>query len=266
MKIIKKVIDWKKKIFLVRMNLDQNTDDIWNVYNLLNTGDFITGTCHRKIQKETNSLVKIEKKIITCTLKIKTFQYDAENDSLRVNGVNARENKWIGLGMTQAMDIHPPRQIMIVKRDFDSIHVMRLNQMIQEEDQGHLIAITMEEGIAHIFIVTQHKTMLKQKVEKTVAKSTKFNASKKSSQKNKFFELVVQALEKEFTGENGYLFAKVKCCVIGSPGFVRENFYNYLKEISDKKQSSFIKDLISMTIIEHCSTGFKHSLNELLGS
>jgi protein pelota len=80
---------------------------------------------------------------------------------------------------------------MIVKRDFDSIHVMRLNQMIQEEDQGHLIAITMEEGIAHIFIVTQHKTMLKQKVEKTVAKSTKFNASKKSSQKNKFFELVV---------------------------------------------------------------------------
>jgi len=168
--------------------------------------------------------------------------------------------------MTQAMDIHPPRQIMIVKRDFDSIHVMRLNQMIQEEDQGHLIAITMEEGIAHIFIVTQHKTMLKQKVEKTVAKSTKFNASKKSSQKNKFFELVVQALEKEFTGENGYLFAKVKCCVIGSPGFVRENFYNYLKEISDKKQSSFIKDLISMTIIEHCSTGFKHSLNELLGS
>lgn len=49
MKIIKKVIDFKKKIFLVRMNLDQNTDDIWNVYNLLNTGDFITGTCHRKI-------------------------------------------------------------------------------------------------------------------------------------------------------------------------------------------------------------------------
>jgi len=73
MKIIKKVIDWKKKIFLVRMNLDVNTDDVWNLYNLLNTGDFITGTCHRKIQKETSGLVKIEKKIITCTLQIKSF-------------------------------------------------------------------------------------------------------------------------------------------------------------------------------------------------
>lgn len=195
MKIIKKVIDWKKKIFLVRMNLDVNTDDVWNLYNLLNTGDFITGTCHRKIQKETSGLVKIEKKIITCTLQIKSFQYDAENDSLRINGINARENKWIGIGMNQAMDIRPPRQIMIVKREFDSIHVARLKQMIQEEDQGQLIAITMEEGIAHIFIVTQHKTMLKQKVEKTVAKSTKFNASKKAGQSNKFFDAVVKALE-----------------------------------------------------------------------
>ena len=98
MKIIKKVIDFKKRIFLVRMNLDENTDDVWNIYNLLNTGDFITGTCHRKVQKETNNLVKIEKKTINCTLRIKSFQYDAENDSLRINGTNARENKWIGLG------------------------------------------------------------------------------------------------------------------------------------------------------------------------
>jgi protein pelota len=49
MKIIKKVINWKKRIFAVRMNLDQNTDDVWNVYNLLSVGDLITGTCHRKI-------------------------------------------------------------------------------------------------------------------------------------------------------------------------------------------------------------------------
>ena len=80
---------------------------------------------------------------------------------------------------------------MILKREFDSIHVRRLNQMIQEEDQGHLIAITMEEGIAHIFSITQHKTVLKSKVERAVAKTTKYNAEKKASQKNKFFDNVV---------------------------------------------------------------------------
>jgi stalled ribosome rescue protein Dom34 len=68
MKIVKKVINWKKRVFAVRMNLDQNTDDVWNLYNLISVGDLITGTCHRKIQKESNGLTKIEKKTITCTL------------------------------------------------------------------------------------------------------------------------------------------------------------------------------------------------------
>lgn len=124
----------------------------------------------------------------------------------------------------------------------------------------------MEEGIANIFIVTQHKTMLKQKIEKTVAKSTKFNTNKKASQSNKFFDSVVQALEKHFTGENSHFFHKVKCCVIGSPGFVKENFYNYLKDLVAKKQSVFLKDLVAMTLVEHCSSGFKHSLAELMQS
>lgn len=100
MKILKKVINWKKRIFAVRMNLDTNTDDVWNLYNLMSVGDLITGTCHRKIQKEFSSgLTKIDKRTITCTLEVKSFVYDTETDSLRINGVNATENKWIGMGV-----------------------------------------------------------------------------------------------------------------------------------------------------------------------
>jgi stalled ribosome rescue protein Dom34 len=74
------------------------------------------------------------------------------------------------------MDVQPPRQITILKRVFDSMHVRRLEQMVKEEDQGHLIAITMEEGIANIFLVSQHKTVLKAKIEKTIQKNTKGGA------------------------------------------------------------------------------------------
>lgn len=59
----------------------------------------ITGTCNRKVQKEGVGLVKIDKKTFTCTLQIKSYQYDAENDSLRINGINVKENKYIGMGM-----------------------------------------------------------------------------------------------------------------------------------------------------------------------
>lgn len=50
-----------------------------------------------------------EKKRITLTLKVKSFIFDGENDSLRIQGTNARENRFIGMGVAQAMDINPPR-------------------------------------------------------------------------------------------------------------------------------------------------------------
>ncbi len=97
MKIIKKVINYKKRVYAVRMNLDQDSDDVWNIYNLISLGDFITGTCHRKVKKEGTGLTKIENKTFTATLQIKSFSYDAESDSLRINGVNAKENRHISL-------------------------------------------------------------------------------------------------------------------------------------------------------------------------
>ena len=84
MKILKKVIDRKRKIFAIRVNLDPNTDDMWNIYNLLDVGDLVTGTCTRRVQKETATLIKNEKRSITLTLAIKSFIFDGENDSLRI--------------------------------------------------------------------------------------------------------------------------------------------------------------------------------------
>ena len=73
MRILKKVINFKKKIFAVRMNLDADSDDVWNIYNLLSIGDYVTGTCHRKVKKESQGLHKIENKTFTATLQIKSF-------------------------------------------------------------------------------------------------------------------------------------------------------------------------------------------------
>lgn len=90
----------------------------------------------------------------------------------------------------------------------------------------------MEEGIAHIFLVSQHKTVLKAKVEKSIAKNAKGGAGSKSNQsKSKFFDLVIKLIEQNFSGENIAAYQKVNCVVVGSPGFVMENFYNHLKEI-----------------------------------
>ena len=70
--------------------------------------------------------MKTENKTFTVTLQVKSFQYDSQNDTIRISGVNATENKHIGLGQQQSMDIGPPMTITLVKKEFDSIHVQRL--------------------------------------------------------------------------------------------------------------------------------------------
>ena len=97
MKIVKKVINKKKKVFAVKFQVEANTDDLWNIYNLLAIGDLVQGTVQRRVKFEGGGLTRTENKKFNCTLKVVSFQYDAENDSLRIKGTNATENRHIGL-------------------------------------------------------------------------------------------------------------------------------------------------------------------------
>jgi len=52
----------------------------------------------------------------------------------------------------------------------------------------------MEEGIANVFLVSQHKTVVKAKIEKTIQKN-KGGGQKNAASKNKFFDAVLNAVE-----------------------------------------------------------------------
>ena len=82
--------------------------------------------------------------------------------------------------------------------------------------------------------------------------------------KNKFFDATITALRKHFDGDMQSHWKKVSCVVVGSPGFTRENFLHYLRETSERKNSSFLKSVVSKVILSHCSSGFKQALKEIL--
>lgn len=45
-----------------------------------------------------------------------------------------------------------------------------------------------------------------------------------------------------------------------------ENFSTYFRDIAQKQKSDFLKDFSSKAIIAHCSSGYQHSLKEILTS
>ena len=125
----------------------------------------------------------------------------------------------------------------------------------------------MEEGMANIFVITQAKTLLKQNIQKTLTKSRgAMAAQKNATQKQKFYDTIIASLIKNFSTDTQQVNPRIGCLVIGSPGFTRENFFNYMRDQAEKRQSAFLKQIVSKSILAHCSTGFKHSLKEILSN
>ena len=88
------------------MIVEQDTDDCWNLYNLVSVGDLLQSTTFRKIQQQSSTgVVKNERKKVTLLIQIRKFEYDAEADLLRFNGQVAQENKYVALGTYQSIEI-----------------------------------------------------------------------------------------------------------------------------------------------------------------
>eukprot|EP00347_Sterkiella_histriomuscorum_P014183 403361845 len=247
---------------IVRVALEIDTDDAWNLYNLMNIGDLVKGSAYRKIQKESYSgLVQNIKRKFDCVLRVESFEFDPEADAIRITGINAQENKYLKLGQYQSIEIQAPKTLTLIKTNFDIVHHKKLNDAVEMHNLGHVCVIVMEEGIAHLFLVGKNTSKLKAKIEKSISKKKAF-AQQHDKQKNKFFEQVLQALIQHFVQGAKNL----KSIVVGSPGFVKEAFYEYMKQESQKQHNVFLKQCLDRIILTHTSSGFKHSLQEVINS
>jgi len=55
-------------------------------------------------------------------------------------------------------------------------------------------------------------------------------------------------------------FDVVKCVLIASPGFVRDQFYEYMLQQAIKLDNKILLENKSKFMLIHSSSGFKHSL------
>jgi len=65
-------------------------------------------------------------------------------------------------------------KVTLIKRHFDSIHLKKLHEATSEAQTGNVLAIVMEEGIAHIFLVSKSTSKLKAKIDKHISKKKAF--------------------------------------------------------------------------------------------
>jgi protein pelota len=91
----------------------ENDDDMWNLYNILDKGDFVQGKITRKVAIEGS--LGSERKTMAIVLRVEEVEYDQEANLLRVKGKNISENKFIQVGQFQSMEINSTSNVTLIK-------------------------------------------------------------------------------------------------------------------------------------------------------
>lgn len=61
-------------------------------------------------------------------------------------------------------------------------------------------------------------------------------------------------------------FDIVKCIILASPGFVKDQFMDYMIQQAIKSDNKIVLENKSKFLLVHSSSGFKHSLKGILNS
>ncbi|KAH9502895.1 hypothetical protein Btru_074734 [Bulinus truncatus] len=255
---------------LTNRNLDKNSsgsvtlvpeeaEDMWHTYNLVSVGDTIRSTTIRKVQTESaTGSVNVNKVRTTLTIQVESIDFDTQACVLRVSGRNVQENQYVKMGAYHTLLLEMNRQFTLSKQEWDSVALERIDTACDPAQHADLMAIIMQEGIAHVCLVTPSMTLVRAKVETNIPRKRKGMCDQHTKGLHRFYDQIIQAFQRHVN------FDIVKCVLIASPGFVKDQFADYLFAQAVKQDDKNIIDNRSKFVLVHSSSGFKHSLKEVL--
>lgn len=233
-------------------------EDMWHVYNIVSLGDHVTATAIRKVVKESATSVQSQRVRLTLTIKVLGIDFDPDDCSVRLSGRNVGENRHVQLGAHHTVELEPHRNFSVQKARWDTIFLERLDTACNPVKQAQVAAVVMQQGLAHVCLITSHMTLVRAKLEKAIPKKRADGKAYKVHVR-KFFEMVLQSMAKEID------FALVKVVIIASPGYVKDDFFKYLMEEAGKRPE--LKPMLrnkGQFMLVHASSGYKHALDEVL--
>lgn len=235
-----------------------DADDLWFVYNLIAQGDSVMAGTVRKVLRETSTGRDAERVKLKLEIKVEAIEYDKVGSVLRIRGKNVLENEYVKIGAFHTLEIELRRPFVLRKELWDSMALHVLNQASDPAASADLAVVLMQEGLAHILLVGRSLTITRAKIETPIPRKHGPAIAGYQTALNKFFEHLLQAFLKHVD------FNVVRCAVIASPGFTKDQFHRHLLLEAERRQLRPIIENKSRIVLVHTSSGYKHSLKEVL--
>ncbi|XP_027104676.2 protein PELOTA 1-like [Coffea arabica] len=237
----------------------EEADDLWIAYNLIAEGDTVLAVTVRKVLRETASGARDSERVkLRLEVKVETMEYDKEGSALRIRGKNVLENEHVKIGAFHTLEIEPHRPFVLRKEVWDSLALEVLHQASDPSASADLGVVLMQEGLAHIFLVGKSVTITRSRIETSIPRKHGPAVAGYDKALNKFFDNVLQAFCQHID------FNVVRCAVIASPGFTKDQFHRHLLLEAERKQLRPIIENKSRIVLVHTTSGYKHSLREVL--
>ena len=216
------------------------TEDLWHLYNFITPGDIIGTKTVRKVVKETaTGGGSAEKRTLTLHVQIQKLDFDA-GGIMRLSGINRTDTEWVKMNAHHTLEIYsdPPQTVYIHKPEWNSFLADRLKEACDEDSRADTGAVIMDYGQAQVCLVNGSMVITKAKIDVSIPKKRKMNASSRDDSIQKFFGQIFDAMLANIQLE------KVKVILICSPGTLREEYMNFVnKKLSAPDLPPAVKDL-----------------------
>ncbi|GJR67671.1 protein PELOTA 1 [Tanacetum coccineum] len=214
---------------------------------------------YRKVLREAASGSReAERRKLKLEINVETVDYDKEGSVLRIRGKNILENEHVKIGQFHTLELELHRPFVLRKLVWDSLAIESLQQAADPAASADLAVVLMQEGLAHILLVGKSLTITRSRIEASIPRKHGPSVAGYDKALNKFYENVLQAFI------NHIDFKVVRCAVIASPGFTKDQFHRHLMLEAERRDLRNIIENKSRIILVHSTSGYKHSLREVL--
>ncbi|SAM06297.1 hypothetical protein [Absidia glauca] len=257
MKLVGKTID-KDRSGSVTL-LPEELEDMWHVYNLISKDDMIKATTIRRLQSESSTGSTSSQRIrLTLMITVESVDFDPMVGLLRINGRVASENAHVKMGSYHTIDLELNRNFTLLKPEWDTIALERVEDACDITKNADVVAIVCQEGLANLCFLTQHMTIVKQRIEMPIPRKRKGSVTNHEKGLVRFYDQIYQAMMRTID------FSIVKAIILASPGFVKDQLYDYIFDQAVKTDAKVLFENKYKFIQTHSSSGHKHALNEVM--
>ncbi|KAL1537485.1 CDP-diacylglycerol--glycerol-3-phosphate 3-phosphatidyltransferase [Salvia divinorum] len=239
--------------------IPEEADDLWIAYNLIVAGDSVMAVTVRKVMREAASGGRDAERVkLKLEINVETVEYDKEGAVLRIRGKNCLENEHVKIGAFHTLEIDVNRPFVLRKDIWDSLALDVIHQAADPNASADLAVVMMQEGLCHILLIGKSITITRARIETSIPRKHGPTVAGYDKALTKFFENVLQAFLKHVD------FNVVRCAVIASPGFTKDQFHKHLMLEAERRQLRSVIENKSRIILVHTTSGYKHSLREVL--